>query len=709
MDDVNINKICLDIEEVELDGDEAEWIKLSWTGNQSDNDGNSQSAETQRDSDNETAHTKDCDGKEFTNAESEDVSDGISVITESDTDAVNTNLLQICQFEPHHQKPHKPLHIPEMQMAIWDIFLILFGIGIGLILSYIFMFSNIYSVSNGVDAESLKAASHNIVNTCKELTDVKTMLNEIKAHIPADKNITRQFLAQFLEITDFSNKTSSKPIIITKEFFNSTSHPLDQLQMSLHVLSSLAFIYDDNSPLKNEINKTLDILNNTKMFYDTLALFTKNTQDIFEPIVLNFLQHNSDNMHIASKSLLSNLAEKVSKITLKVYNKYTKERHKLNKKLCHLKSILPDDKLLKRLTENNQLFKDYDKSCFSNYTSKNLDGGSTTKGNTKTKSVKEQKNEGTDDEVHTKYDKKNTDQIRDNKENLSKDKINKRRNIDKYTTMKVLRNTGHKIHNASELLFSVVTESVNKLRRELSKTLPHLKNILPNNSEFLKQLIEGDEEDNKEPIKRHEGKNDYLQSNIIPKNNYDNILIPPKNTCPLSTNYCPKFNINVSTFDTVPNHKTKNYKHKKHVDNKKTTINHENSAKILPTEGKSGPKKKDYFKSNDSKKAISNKINYERKNISSENKMKDHVSEHTVNYHKSEHSLFDSRPMKQDNQRYINTDGRSDSKSSYEYKKRRQRDDSDWYFRRVHSRRNARRHAEHMYQQNAKWFWKNHR
>jgi hypothetical protein len=90
-------------------------------------------------------------------------------------------------------------------------------------------------------------------------------------------------------------------------------------------------------------------------------------------------------------------------------------------------------------------------------------------------------------------------------------------------------------------------------------------------------------------------------------------------------------------------------------------MNYENSAKILPTEEKSGPKKKDHFKSNDSKKAINNKTNYERKNISSENKIKDHVSEHTVNYHESEHSLFDS-PMKQDNQRYTNTDGKRDSK-----------------------------------------------
>lgn len=45
MDDENINKICLGIEEVELDGEEKEWIKLSWIN--SDDDENSQSPGTQ--------------------------------------------------------------------------------------------------------------------------------------------------------------------------------------------------------------------------------------------------------------------------------------------------------------------------------------------------------------------------------------------------------------------------------------------------------------------------------------------------------------------------------------------------------------------------------------------------------------------------------------------------------------------------------------
>lgn len=145
-------------------------------------------------------------------------------------------------------------------------------------------------------------------------------------------------------------------------------------------------------------------------------------------MICSFLQHNTDKMHNTSKLLLSNLIEKVSKVTSKVYNKYAKERHRLNKKLCHLKSILPDDKFLKQLTENNQLFKDYDKSCFSNYTSKSLDNNTTTKGNIKIKSVKEQIIKTDDTVLHTKYDKKNT---HDNRESFLKNKRNKRQNIDK--------------------------------------------------------------------------------------------------------------------------------------------------------------------------------------------------------------------------------------------------------------------------------------
>jgi len=98
-------------------------------------------------------------------------------------------------------------------------------------------------------------------------------------------------------------------------------------------------------------------------------------------------------------------------------------------------------------------------------------------------------------------------------------------------------------------------------------------------------------------------------------------------------------------------HKTKNYKHKKHdANSKKTIMDQENPAKW-----KNKPKKKDHFKSNGfTKKDINNKANYERENISFQNKINN--TEHTVNYHKSKHSSFDSRTMKKDNQRYTNTD-----------------------------------------------------
>lgn len=109
-------------------------------------------------------------------------------------------------------------------------------------------------------------------------------------------------------------------------------------------------------------------------------------------------------------------------------------------------------------------------------------------------------------------------------------------------------------------------------------------------------------------------------------------------------------------------YKTKNYKHKKQEKNKKI-VDHRNSAKILSTEGQNRSKKKDYFKSNGStKKIVNGKANYEKMNISSQYKEKDHISDHTIYHQKSKHSSPDSHTMKQDNQHYKNTDRRSDSK-----------------------------------------------
>ncbi|EGI70112.1 hypothetical protein G5I_00868 [Acromyrmex echinatior] len=60
-------------------------------------------------------------------------------------------------------------------------------------------------------------------------------------------------------------------------------------------------------------------------------------------------------------------------------------------------------------------------------------------------------------------------------------------------------------------------------------------------------------------------------------------------------------------------YKTKNYKHKCDTNSKRTVMDHENSAKILPAKEKNRPKKKEYFKSNDpTKNIINDKANYEK-------------------------------------------------------------------------------------------------
>lgn len=109
---------------------------------------------------------------------------------------------------------------------------------------------------------------------------MKAVLNEIRGRILDDAKIRQNFLVQLSEIIDSSNKMSNKPITAVKESFRSNSYPLDQLQLSLHVLSSLAFI-NNNISLKNEMTKTLDTVNNAKVFYETLTSFNNDAQNNF--------------------------------------------------------------------------------------------------------------------------------------------------------------------------------------------------------------------------------------------------------------------------------------------------------------------------------------------------------------------------------------------------------------------------------------------
>lgn len=115
---------------------------------------------------------------------------------------------------------------------------------------------------------------------------VKRTLNEIKAHTAVDKKIMEHFVGKLLKL-DSANVTNNKPFI-TAESLNFDPHSLDQvsqLQMSLHVLSSLALIHDKNSSLKNDISKILDIVNSTKAFHENLILFN-NTQNDYNSLAL---------------------------------------------------------------------------------------------------------------------------------------------------------------------------------------------------------------------------------------------------------------------------------------------------------------------------------------------------------------------------------------------------------------------------------------
>lgn len=151
---------------------------------------------------------------------------------------------------------------------------------------------------------------------------------------------------------------------------------------------------------------------------------------------IRFLQDVSHNIHHASQLLLYDLAEKVNKITLNVYNKFNKIKHKLNKKFCNLRNTLLDtNKFLKRLTEHCQLIKDYEKSCYLNSKPSKINSKITTESNSKInrKPKKQAKKDSYDDSLlYMAYDNNDIWKIdklvnHDNKDNdyLSKEEIQK--------------------------------------------------------------------------------------------------------------------------------------------------------------------------------------------------------------------------------------------------------------------------------------------
>lgn len=120
-------------------------------------------------------------------------------------------------------------------------------------------------------------------NLSKNVEEVKTTLDKIEARILNNEKL----LTQLSQLNNFSNQTNKKfaELSSTAEYFNE-SHPLDDFHIFMNILSSLTIIHDNNNSLKNEMNETLNIINNVKTFYETLVLFDNDTQNMGNSTVL---------------------------------------------------------------------------------------------------------------------------------------------------------------------------------------------------------------------------------------------------------------------------------------------------------------------------------------------------------------------------------------------------------------------------------------
>lgn len=104
------------------------------------------------------------------------------------------------------------------------------------------------------------------------------MLSEIKAHIiMRDETHKKEDIWEHLKSIKYPNNISNKPIV---ESLDANPHILDQLHASLVILTALINeVQHSNILLKNEITETLNVVNNTHMFYESLVLLNSNMQN----------------------------------------------------------------------------------------------------------------------------------------------------------------------------------------------------------------------------------------------------------------------------------------------------------------------------------------------------------------------------------------------------------------------------------------------
>lgn len=121
------------------------------------------------------------------------------------------------------------------------------------------------------------------------------------------------------------------------------------------------------------------------------------------------LQNTIDKVHHTTRSIFTDLEKKVNGILSNIHNKYSKMRHKLNEKLCHLKNILPaDSEFLKQLTEKSKFLNNFDKYCYWKKKTRKFNEKTSREKHTRANDTKEQIKETDNSVMHTKREKRDT-------------------------------------------------------------------------------------------------------------------------------------------------------------------------------------------------------------------------------------------------------------------------------------------------------------
>ncbi|XP_023289631.1 probable DNA repair protein RAD50 isoform X2 [Orussus abietinus] len=305
-------------------------------------------------------------------------SDGVSVITESDTE----NVIVTKRVKDKTDRKSKPCNAlrklintyekTPLQVRAVISFLAACSLAaiVGLGAGHILNMDSKCTVSSAVDLESLKVESNALIDQVKELSEVKGVLNEIKESI--------------LQVTSLSEKHLHEEKIedIIKIFKNAEKHQkrssdltidpdiiiLEQLQICLDTVCSVIKGIEGSSNSEAVNCKPPSVLLDLMAFKRTLNEVTAKFSDNENPAELRFLRDAEDKVRNICRLLLADLSETFNKLTMRVQQKLNNVRRKLNKRLCLLRDTMSNNNLLVSLSGNNSFLMSCDLILKKTYT-----------------------------------------------------------------------------------------------------------------------------------------------------------------------------------------------------------------------------------------------------------------------------------------------------------------------------------------------------